>query len=56
MFDVYRGESIGVGNKSLAFRVTLAAPDRALNDSDLDKLRKRVEKQLKQKVSGSLRT
>lgn len=56
LFDVYRGESIGAGNKSLAFRVTLAAPDRALNDSDLDKLRKRVEKQLKQKVGGALRS
>jgi phenylalanyl-tRNA synthetase beta chain len=56
LFDVYRGESIGEENKSLAFRVTLAAPDRALNDSDLEKLRKRVEKQLKQKVSGMLRS
>jgi phenylalanyl-tRNA synthetase beta chain len=55
LFDVYRGESIGADNKSLAFRVTLSAPDRALKDSDLDKLRKRVEKQLKQKVSGALR-
>jgi phenylalanyl-tRNA synthetase beta chain len=55
LFDVYRGESVGTENKSLAFRVTLAAPDRALSDKDLDKIRKRVEKQLKQKVSGSLR-
>jgi phenylalanyl-tRNA synthetase beta chain len=56
LFDVYRGESIGEGMKSLAFRVTLAAPDRALREKDLDKLRKRVEKQLKQNVSGSLRS
>lgn len=56
LFDVYRGESIGNGNKSLAFRVTLAAPDRALNDKDIDKIRKRVEKQLKQQVSGALRS
>ncbi|TVR68751.1 MAG: phenylalanine--tRNA ligase subunit beta [Sphaerobacteraceae bacterium] len=56
LFDVYRGESVGEGNKSLAFRVTLAAPDRAMRDKDLDKLRKRVEKQLKQQVSGTLRS
>ena len=56
LFDVYRGESIGAGNKSLAFRITLAAPDRAINESDIDKLRKRIEKQLKQKVSGTLRS
>jgi phenylalanyl-tRNA synthetase beta chain len=55
LFDVYRGESIGENKKSLAFRVTFAAPDRALNESDLDKLRKRVEKQLKQHVDGVLR-
>jgi phenylalanyl-tRNA synthetase beta chain len=55
LFDVYRGASIGEGAKSLAFRVTLAAPDRALNESDLDKLRKRVEKGIKQ-VSGTLRS
>ena len=56
LFDVYRGESIGEGNKSLAFRVTLAAPDRALQDKDIDKIRKRVEKQLKQQVKGALRS
>jgi phenylalanyl-tRNA synthetase beta chain len=56
LFDVYRGASIGDGNKSLAFRITFAAPDRALGEHDLDKIRKRVEKQLKQQVSGSLRS
>jgi phenylalanyl-tRNA synthetase beta chain len=56
LFDVYRGDSIGEGFKSLAFRITLSAPDRALKEKDVDKLRKRVEKQLKQQVSGSLRS
>lgn len=56
LFDVYSGDSIGSGYKSLAFRVTLSAPDRAMNEKDVDKLRKRVEKQLKQQVSGSLRS
>ena len=30
MFDVYRGETIGAGRKSLAYKLTFRAPDRTL--------------------------
>jgi phenylalanyl-tRNA synthetase beta chain len=55
LFDVYRGEQIGEGRKSLAFRVTFTAPDRALTDNDLVKVRKRIERQLAKEVNGVLR-
>jgi phenylalanyl-tRNA synthetase beta chain len=55
LFDVYRGEQIGPGKKSLAFRLTFTAPDRALTDNDLVKVRKRIEKTLSKSVSGTLR-
>ncbi len=55
LFDVFRGPQIGENRKSLAYRVTFTAPDRALTDADLGKARGRIEKVLAQKVSGTLR-
>ena len=56
LFDIYRGTQICEGNKCLALRVTFTAPDRALTDSELVKVRGRIEKILKQRVDGSLRS
>lgn len=56
LFDVFEGAQLGDNKKSLAFRVTFTAPDRALTDAELAKGRKRIEKTLAQQVGGSLRT
>ena len=56
LFDIYRGAQIGEGNKSMAFRVTFTAPDRALTDAELVKVRGKLEKVLKQRVGGTLRS
>ncbi|MDQ4100011.1 MAG: phenylalanine--tRNA ligase subunit beta, partial [Chloroflexota bacterium] len=55
LFDVYSGPQVGAGKKSLAYRVTFTAPDRALTDSELRKVRKRIERTLAQRVGGTLR-
>jgi phenylalanyl-tRNA synthetase beta chain len=55
LFDIYQGPQIGEGKKSLAFRVRFTAPDRALTDAELVKVRSRIEKMLAQRVNGSLR-
>src|SRR5690606_39074389 len=55
LFDLYEGPQIGEDRKSLAYRLTFTAPDRALTDNDLVKVRKRVEKTLRQQVDGALR-
>jgi phenylalanyl-tRNA synthetase beta chain len=55
LFDVYRGPQIGENNKSLAYRVTFTAPDRALTDNELSKVRDRIGKVLKRQVGGALR-
>jgi phenylalanyl-tRNA synthetase beta chain len=34
LFDVYTGEQIGAGKKSLAFALRLRAPDRTLTDAE----------------------
>jgi phenylalanyl-tRNA synthetase beta chain len=56
LFDVYEGESIGEGRKSLTFRVTFTAPDRALTDKELEKVRKKIEKTLERNAGATLRT
>ncbi|MGI8477739.1 MAG: phenylalanine--tRNA ligase subunit beta, partial [Thermomicrobiales bacterium] len=56
LFDIYRGAQIGDGKKSLAYRVSFTAPDRALTDAELVKVRSRIERTLKQRVSGTLRS
>jgi phenylalanyl-tRNA synthetase beta chain len=55
LFDVYQGPQVGEGRKSLAYRVTFTAPDRALTDAELLKVRDRIGKVLKQRVAGELR-
>jgi phenylalanyl-tRNA synthetase beta chain len=54
LFDIFRGEQVGAGNKSLAYRLTWQAPNRTLNDKEVGKMRERVmqtlEKELKAKV------
>jgi phenylalanyl-tRNA synthetase beta chain len=55
LFDVFRGEQIGDGKKSLAYRVTFTAPDRALTDSELVKSRGKIERVIRQRVGGVLR-
>jgi phenylalanyl-tRNA synthetase beta chain len=54
LFDVYRGPQIGEDRKSLAYRITFTAPDRALTDAELSKVRDRIARSL-QKVGGELR-
>ena len=54
LFDIYRGPQIGEERKSLAYRVTFTAPDRALTDAELGKVRDRIARSL-QKIGGELR-
>ena len=55
LFDIFAGPQLGENKKSLAYRVTFTAPDRALTDNELEKVRKKIEKTLKQQVGGVLR-
>lgn len=40
LFDVFRGESLGDGRRSLAYRVRLQADDRNLTDADIAEVRR----------------
>ncbi|MCA9914551.1 MAG: phenylalanine--tRNA ligase subunit beta, partial [Anaerolineae bacterium] len=42
LFDVYRGDSIDSGHKSLAYALTYQAEDRTLSDKEIKKIRKSI--------------
>ena len=42
VFDVYEGEQVGPGRRSLALRLDFRAPDRTLSDSDVAPLREAI--------------
>src|SRR5262249_51852513 len=54
LFDVYRGEQLGEGNKSLALRLEFRAPDRTLTDEEVAERRAAVERELSE-IGGKLR-
>ena len=55
LFDLYRGEQIGAGKKSLAYRLTYQSPDRTLTDAEAARVRERIVKRLKEEVGAVLR-
>jgi len=56
LFDVYRGEQIGAGKKSLAYGLTYQATDRTLTDEEALKIRQRIVRQLEKELGARLRS
>jgi phenylalanyl-tRNA synthetase beta chain len=54
VFDVYRGEQVGEGRKSLALRLQFRAPDRTLTDDEVAERRAAIERELAG-IGGRLR-
>ena len=54
-FDVYRGEQVGEGRKSIAFSVEFRSPERTLTDEDAAGLRQRIVETLKERFGAELR-
>jgi len=55
LFDVYRGEQVGAGKKSLAYSLTYQAADRTLTDSEVLQIRQRILRRLEQELGARLR-
>ena len=55
LFDIFRGEQIGEGKKSMAYRLTYQAPNRTLTDKNVGKLRVRIIKQLEKELGVKVR-
>jgi phenylalanyl-tRNA synthetase beta chain len=55
VFDLYRGEQVGEGRKSLALRLEFRSEERTLTDEEVSGIRQRIKKQIAHDTGGSLR-
>jgi len=55
LFDVYRGDQIPRGKKSLAYQLTFQASDRTLSEADATKARERIVARLRNEVGAEVR-
>ncbi|MBA2462245.1 MAG: phenylalanine--tRNA ligase subunit beta [Actinobacteria bacterium] len=56
VFDVYRGEQVGEGRKSVALRLAFQSPERTLSDDDAAEIRGRIVSALAERFGAELRT
>jgi phenylalanyl-tRNA synthetase beta chain len=55
VFDVYRGDQVGPGRKSVALALTFQSPERTLSDDDAAALRSRIVAALSKRFGATLR-
>ena len=55
VFDVYRGDQVGEGKKSVAVHLIFQAPDRTLTDEEADVARDRIVAALVDRFGAELR-
>ena len=55
LFDIYRGEQIGEGKKSMAFKIRFEPEDKALTPDDVDRFVKKILGNLKFKLGAEIR-
>ncbi len=55
LFDIFRGEKLGEGKKSVSFRVTLRAADRTLTVEEVDKVSGKILNDLKFRLGIGIR-
>jgi phenylalanyl-tRNA synthetase beta chain len=55
IFDVYRGEGIPDGKKSVAYALTFRHEERSLKDKEADKAHAKVVEALKSKLGAEIR-
>ncbi len=56
LFDVYRGEPVPKGKKSLAYALSFQAPDKTLRDAIVTKQVRRIVQRLKKELGAELRS
>ncbi len=55
VFDVYRGEQVGEGKKSIALAAAFQSPERTLSDDDAAAIRERIVAELAERFGAELR-
>ena len=56
IFDVYQGDNISSGKKSIAFNVILEPKDRTLSEKDIDQVSKKIISTVQETTGASLRS
>ena len=55
VFDIYVGDQIAAGEKSVAIHLTFRSPERTLTDDDVAELRERIVAALAEQFGATLR-
>jgi phenylalanyl-tRNA synthetase beta chain len=55
LFDVYRGDQLPAGKKSLAYALTFQSLDRTLTEDEVNKLKLRIQRALEKELGAQLR-
>jgi phenylalanyl-tRNA synthetase beta chain len=56
LFDVYSGEQVPAGKKSLAYRITYQSPTHTLTDDEVNKVQHEILDRLSQEFGATLRS
>jgi phenylalanyl-tRNA synthetase beta chain len=56
VFDLFEGQSLGAGKKSLALEVTLQPREKTLTDAEIDAVAARIIAEVKKATGGEIRT
>ena len=56
LFDVYRGQNLDSGKKSLAFRIVMQDTEKTLTDADADAAIARAVESLQRRFDATLRS
>jgi len=56
IFDVYQGDNITSGKKSIAFNVTLEPRDKTLSEKDIDQISKKIISTVQEATGATLRS
>jgi phenylalanyl-tRNA synthetase beta chain len=55
LFDLYRGQQVGEGKKSLAYRVEYRSDERTLKDEDINQIHKTIQEMLIKRLGVQIR-
>jgi phenylalanyl-tRNA synthetase beta chain len=55
IFDVYEGDPVPAGRKSVAINLVVRAPDRTLSDEDVTPIRRKIVEAVEQATGAALR-
>jgi phenylalanyl-tRNA synthetase beta chain len=56
VFDVFEGQGIGEGRKSIAIEVSIQPTDRTLTEEDFEALAAKIVENVRKQTGGELRT